>query len=133
MSYLAIDYWTKKTGLAISIEYIAIPLKVVEAHNLIWEINRIIKERQIEIIVIWLANHADWEESEQSRRTLKFAEILKKHIPNNIEIIFQDERYSSYEALSSLNLINNQKTKQIDDVAASIILQSYLDSIKICK
>lgn len=129
MSIIWLDYWTKKTGIAIAIEGIAIPYNIVWNHDLITEIKKLEKEKYITEIIIWISDYLDWRESVHAKRTKKFAHILKKNIDPGIEIIFIDERYSSFEAAWSMESIwfENFDPKRLDDVAASIILQSYLD------
>lgn len=132
MNYLAIDYWIRKTWLAVSFENIAFPLKIVDTSKLIDEVAKIINEREIKIIVIWIARFIDWKESIQSKKTKQFAKILKSKIANNVKIVFEDERYSTYEAINSMENIWVKKYdwKKLDDIAATIILQSYLDKTK---
>lgn len=132
MNYLAIDYWTKKSWLAINVWDIAIPLKIVETPLLINEVQKEIKERWINAIVIWIANHVDWRESKHSKKIQSFKNVLNQKIPNEINIIFHDERYSSFEAKKSFELewVKKFDAKMLDDIAATIILESYLNSIK---
>ncbi len=129
-NYLSIDYWTKKTWLAINIWAIAIPLKIVQTEELINEIKKIVEERKIDNIIIWIANYDDWKESIHSKRTKKFAKIIKNFLPENIKIVFHDEWYSTFEAKNSLEItgIKQKDIKKVDDMAAAIILQNYLDS-----
>lgn len=130
MNYLCIDYWTKKSWLAINIDSIAIPLKIVETSKLLNELKILISERKIEKIIFWIAINVDWTSSLHAKRTRSFSNIVKKNIPN-IKINFHDERFSSYEAESSMINIWETKfnPKRLDDIAATIILQSYLDKI----
>lgn len=127
MNYLWIDYWTRKIGLAVNIENIAIPVEIIENKNAIVQIWKIVNERKIDKIIIWMANHVDWRESDHSKRIKSFSGILRKEIW--IEVLFHDERFSSFEAKTSFLNIWEKKfdRRKLDDVAASIILQSYLD------
>lgn len=129
MNYLGLDYWTKKTWLAININNIAVPLIILETKNIIPELKKIILERKIETIVIWMANNVDGSESLHSKRIRSFANLLKKE-KICVKIVFHDERFSTYEAISSMDNIweKNYDPKKLDDIAASIILQSYLDT-----
>jgi len=130
MNYLCVDYWTKKSWLAINVDSIAMPLKIVETSKLLNELKILISERKIEKIIFWIAINVDWTSSLHAKRTRSFSNIVKKNIPN-IKIIFHDERFSSYEAESSMINIWETKfdPKRLDDIAATIILQSYLDKI----
>lgn len=128
MNYLCIDYWTKKCWLAVSVENIAFPIWIIETNKIIPVINKIIKEKWISSIVLWLAYNVDWTISLQAKRTRSFANLIKQNIPN-IKIIFHDERFSSFEAKTSLINIweTNFDSKKLDDIAATIVLQSFLD------
>ena len=131
MNILAIDYWTRKTWIAYNFWNIAMPLKIVDTSKLIEEIKTQIKNRNIERIVIWLAIHVDWNESVQSLKTKQFAKALINQIPKNISVEFHDERFSSFEAAKTLELAweKHFNPKHLDDMAASIILESYLNTI----
>lgn len=129
MNYLWVDYGSSKSGIAININNVAIPLKIVETHKLIEEIKTEINSRQILKIIVWIANHSDWTISKHSKKIYSFIKVLRNSIPKNIEIIEQDERYTSFEAKNAFENAWDKKTdsKRLDDVAASIILQSYID------
>ncbi|EKE26054.1 MAG: hypothetical protein ACD_4C00458G0001 [uncultured bacterium (gcode 4)] len=128
MNYLGIDYWTNKIGLAINVENVALPLWIIKNSNAIEQIRKIIFDRKIDWVIIWMANHVNWKESEHSRRIKSFSGILKKEIW--IEVIFHDERFSSFEAKTSFENYWEKRfdPRKLDDIAACIILQSYLDS-----
>ena len=131
MNFLAIDYWTKKSWLAANFWTIPMPICIIETAKLINTVKKEIKERKIDSIIIWIAHHVDWSESDQSKKIRAFANVLKKNIPNEIQIIFHDERFSSFEAVKTLELAWEKKfdADRLDDMAASIILESYLNSI----
>lgn len=128
MNYLCIDYWTKKSWLAINFENIAMPLKIIETSKLINELKILIPERKITSIIFGIALNIDWTNSLHAKRTRSFSSIVKNIFPE-IKIIFHDERFSSYEAESSMINIWEIKfdSKKLDDIAATIILQSFLD------
>ncbi len=128
MNYLSIDYWTKKCWLAINVWNIAIPLKIVSTDIVLNEIKKIIEQKKINSLVIWMAKYDDWKESLQSKRIKSFSWILQKTIWKNIKIIFYDEWYSTFEAKNNLEEIwIKQKNIKVDDMAACIVLQNYLD------
>jgi len=131
MNYLAIDYWTKKSWLAVNFQNISMPLKIIETQNIIKEIILQIGERKIDKIIIWIAPHTDWRESNHSAKIRQFVKVLKTKIPAEIEVIFHDERFSSFEASKSFELAweKHFDPKHLDDVAACIILESYINTI----
>lgn len=129
MSHLAIDYGTKKIWLAIEIEGIAFPLSIIRTKEAFSAIQKIIRERNIETIVIGIANNMDGTVSDHATRTREFMKKLANILPRNIIYIEWDERLTTFEARSSLGQIGTAHVRdEVDDVAASIFLQSYLES-----
>lgn len=131
MRYLAIDYGTKHTGLAIcdSAETIASPLTVIEGQkNLIKKISDIAETQNVEAIVLGLPLNMDDSEGAQARIVLKFAEQLKEHL--DIPIHFQDERLSSFGAEDKLAPADfprgKKRKKRLDAIAAAEILEAFL-------
>jgi len=132
MRYLAIDYGTKRTGLAIcdSAEIIASPFAVIEGQKeLIKKIADIVEAENIEAIVLGLPLNMDDSEGAQAKLVLKFAEQLKQHINKSIHL--QDERLSSFGAEDKLAQADfpkgKKRKKRIDAVAASEILKAFLE------
>lgn len=115
-----IDFWKKRIWIAIKVENIAIPYSIVERHKIIDELKKIIKERNIKTIILWNPLNMDWSLSETSKKVLEFEKKIKDFFPQ-IETILVDERLSSFEA----SFVNNNYWEK-DDIAASIILNSYL-------
>jgi putative Holliday junction resolvase len=130
MRYLAIDYGTKRTGLAICdpAETIASPYGVIQGQKeLLKKISEIVKNENVKAIVLGLPLNMTGTESAQTRLVLKFAKQLKEHL--NIPVHLQDERLSSFSAeekLSSANLTKDNLKKRLDAVAASEILEAFL-------
>ncbi|MDD2515924.1 MAG: Holliday junction resolvase RuvX [Candidatus Gracilibacteria bacterium] len=129
MNYLAIDYGTSKIGLAVNVGEIALPLKVVPNKGVIEEIKKIIKERKIEAMVVGIPSHVDGKIGKQALIVAEFVEKLRKSIGKKIIIYGFDERFSTYDAMTSLEYIGYDKKNigQVDDMAASIILQGFFD------
>ncbi len=131
MRYLAIDYGNKRTGLAICDESEAItsPLAVLDTNNsLIGKITQIIKDENVEAIVLGLPLNMDDTQGPQAKIVRQFSQQLKKHI--DIPIHFEDERLSSFTAedkLAAAELTRKKKKKRLDAVAAAVILQAFLD------
>jgi len=132
MRYLAIDYGNKRIGLAVCDqgENIASPLKVIYGKKqAIAEIPAIIKEQQVEEVVLGLPLNMDDTEGGLVKQVRDFAEQLQQHI--DIPINFHDERLSSFDAESKLGagvFTRKKKKKRLDAVAAASILQSFIDS-----
>ncbi len=103
MRYLAIDYGTKRTGLAIcdSAETIASPLTVIQGQTeLLKKIAEVVGTEKVEAVVLGLPLNMTGSHSSQTRLVLKFAEQLKDHL--HVPVHFQDERLSSFSAEAKL-------------------------------
>jgi len=131
MRYLAIDYGTKHTGLAICdrAETIASPLTVIEGQKeLLKKIAEVVETERVEAVVLGLPLNMTGSESAQTRLVFKFAEQLKDYL--HIPVHFQDERLSSFSAeekLASAQYTRKKTKKRLDAVAAAEILQSFLE------
>ncbi len=127
MKYLAIDYGDSKIGLSLgdSESGLAMPFKIIENggfRKLLAEIFKIVEKEKIDKIVIGLPLNTRGKKSEQTNKTKKFADQLAEEVEQ--EVILHDERFSSQQA------IKMRPGRRDDDLAASIMLQDYLDSIK---
>ncbi|XZE45744.1 Holliday junction resolvase RuvX [Pirellulaceae bacterium SH467] len=92
---------------------------------------RITKENQIGGWVLGLPIHCDGRESVKSKEVREFAKWLRDETDRPVRFI--DERYTTALAnrmLRDLELTHKQRKKQLDKIAAHIILESYLDSTK---
>jgi len=131
MRYLAIDYGTRRTGLAICDpnETIASPLTVLQSQESLPEkIARIVKDESVEAIVLGLPLNMDGSEGPQAQIVMKFADRLQAYL--KIPVYFQDERLSSFgaeEKLAPANLTKAEKKKRLDAVAAAEILEAFLE------
>ena len=130
MRYLAIDYGTKRTGLAICdfAETIASPLTVIQGQKeLIKKISEIIEAENVDAVVLGLPINMDGSEGPQAKLVLKFGKQLQNCL--KIPVLLQDERLSSFgaeEKLIPANYTRKKKKKRLDAVAAAEILESFL-------
>lgn len=124
---LGIDYGDKRVGIAIGLSEskIALPHEIIENKNLefvLEKIESIIKEENIDTVVVGMPFSLDKKnKSEQLKKTEDFGGKLGGRI--NMKIIFEDERLSSRDAEG---LLRGGKKVNKDDVAAALILQSYM-------
>lgn len=133
MRYLGLDLGSKTLGVAISdkLGIIANPLDVIRYNNyedLFNELDKIIENEDIKIIVLGNPINMNGSISNRSIETLEFKKLLENKY--NIEVIMQDERLSTIEAEKVLidnGARRNNRKKVIDKLAATIILQTYLD------
>ena len=131
---LAIDYGDVRIGLAMSdlMHIIAKPFKTIKNHNsndIFIEIEKIIEENNIGKIIVGLPLTLKGEYSKQTEKVLSFVDKLKIHV--EIEVDTYDERLSSFQAKKSLihqGVKTGHNKEQIDQTAAAIFLQGYLDN-----
>ena len=135
--YIALDIGDVRIGVARSdiIGIIATPLETINRKKVksVKRIVEICKENNTESIVIGIPKSLNGEEKRQAEKVREYIEKIKKEIPN-AEIIEVDERFSTVIADNILTELNTkgaiEKRKVVDKVAASIILQTYLDMKK---
>ncbi|MCX5642006.1 MAG: Holliday junction resolvase RuvX [Candidatus Omnitrophica bacterium] len=131
MRILGIDYGHRSIGLAISDEngFLARGLAVIPKNQWEKEIPRIIKENQVELLVVGMPKTMDNQEGSQFKIILGFMEKLRE--VTGCVIARWDERLSSKLAdryLLSADLSRQKRKNIIDRLSAQIILQDYLDS-----
>lgn len=135
MKILGIDYGSRRIGLAISDELgiTARPLAVIERKKLDRDLDaleRIIRENEVERVVLGLPLRLDGTRGVQCEKVEKFADALKGRIP--LPVVFRDEALSTWEAdeiMMAAGMNSKKRRKIVDKVAAGIILQGYLDSV----
>jgi len=124
--YLGIDYGASKIGLALAdLETkIATPFKIlIKEKDPIAKIKEVCEQENVEKIIIGLPVGLKGVDSKQYKNVVNFINKLKQEI--GLEIVEQDEKMTSIYAQK---LLRETKAKKLDDdVAAMLILQSYLD------
>ena len=114
---------------------LATALEVIDRNvtNPIERIKEIIEDAGTRKLVVGMPKSLDGTKKRQTEKVEEFVEELKKNI-SGIEIIYVDERYTTTEAehyLKNYSKKNGRdRRKVVDMVAASIILQKYLDTLK---
>jgi putative Holliday junction resolvase len=130
---LGIDLGEARIGLAIAddLGMLAHPLKTVNAREKpLEEIVAIVAERKIEIIILGLPRNMNGTDGPASEKSRAFAEKLRAATP--CEVKLWDERLTSVAAQRSLHEAGRDIRKSravIDQAAAQILLQTYLDSV----
>ena len=134
--FLAIDYGKKKTGIAItdSLNIIASPLTTVETSNLNSFLKKIIDKEQIVKVIVGDPKNLDNTLTDISLEVDTFINNFKK-IFQKIEVILIDERFTTKMAkqailFSGVNKKRRQDKTLVDQVSATIILQSYLAQLQ---
>ncbi len=134
MIILAVDLGKARTGLAIcdKMEFLASPLPQISEKDmdvLLEKIASVVTERKVELIVVGLPKNMDGSEGESAQSARAFAQKLKEL--TGIDVKMQDERGTTITAHNYLNETNTRGKKRksvVDSVAATIILQNFLDS-----
>ena len=130
---LAIDYGKKRTGLAVTdpLQLIANGLTTVETKNLEAFLLDYLKREQVERIIVGLPKQMNGQESDNMKNITPFVNRLKKLI--DIPVEFYDERFTSvlaHQAMlaSGIGKKARQNKALVDEISATIILQSYMES-----
>ena len=133
---LGLDVGDKTIGVAVSdlLQFTAQGVKTIrrESNKQSYEdLKEIIDEYDIEKVVVGLPKNMDGTIGPQSEKVMKFSEKL--HNKYDVEIIYIDERLTTVSAERILiegDVRRENRKKYIDMVAATYILQFYLDSSK---
>ncbi len=136
MRILAVDLGKARTGLAISDEgqFLASPLKTVTEYNeqrLLIAVSGVAAEHGVGRIVVGHPRNMDGSRGESAQRAEAFAAALGE--TTGCEVVLWDERMTTVTAIGYLNEadVRGKKRKAVvDTVAATVILQNYLDSLR---
>ncbi|OFI05422.1 putative holliday junction resolvase [Clostridium acetireducens DSM 10703] len=137
MRVLGLDIGDKTIGIAISdpLGYIAQGITTIRRTSDtkdIEELKSICNEYKVENIVAGLPKNMNGTLGPQSEKVISFCDLIKENI--NLPIIMWDERLTTVaanKAMLEADLSRAKRKKLVDKVAATYILQGYLDSI--CK
>ena len=133
MIILGVDLGKARTGVAVcdKNETLASPVEVVHEHNrerLLQRVASLAAERGVERVVVGLPRNMDGSEGESAQNARAFGEALAAR--TGLPVDFSDERGTTITAHSFLNETNTRGKRRkatVDAVAATIILQDYLD------
>ena len=136
MRIMGIDYGDARTGLAVSDE---MNILVGEAWTLNeWNPERVAdviaqeaQKRNVRRLVLGLPKNMDGSEGPRAEKCRDFAELLRSK--TDIELVMWDERRSSIEAHAILHANGKREKKHrktVDAVAASLILEGYLGTVR---
>jgi putative Holliday junction resolvase len=135
MRTLGLDLGTKTLGMAISdkIGLIASTYKTIffnegEYDELLIPVKEIVQKEGIGTIVLGFPKNMNNTIGTRAEETLRFKEKLESYL--NMEINLEDERWTSVQAnnlLIKADMSRKKRKKTVDKVAATFILQAYLD------
>ncbi len=133
---LCLDVGVKRTGVAICDETrtLASPVCVLPSHDrkaLFVEVKRLIESLEAGMILVGLPLNQDGEVGADAEKILKFIAALRECV--SVPVLEWDERLTTVEAeriLIGADFSRKERKGFIDQVAATIILQSYIDCLK---
>lgn len=136
MIIMSVDLGKARTGLALCDKtgFLASPFKVIEEKyppKLLEKVASAALSAAAELIVVGLPKNMDGSEGESACNARQFARMLQEK--TGIPAVMQDERCTTVTAHGYLNETNTRGKKRksvVDAVAATIILQDFLDSGK---
>jgi putative holliday junction resolvase len=134
MRCLGIDFGSSRIGIAISDELgmLAHPLETIPNDSLfLSKLRKIVLEKVISRIVVGIPRNMDGSYGPAAEKAKLFFSQLKSEFPG-VQLISWDERLTTVEAQRLLHAAGRDIKKSrpvIDQVAAQVLLQSYLDSV----
>lgn len=121
---LAIDYGTKRLGLAVNRAGLAEPLMIIESTHQLWiQLIKVVDTEEIELILVGIS------ENEMAKKTQIFVQELKEQLQLPVELI--DETLSSqvvHHWLASSPMRLKKRQGPIDHYAAAVMLQEWLET-----
>ena len=136
---LGLDVGERRIGIAANQGRLAVPLAIIEHESRAADLDRIaaiVREQEAAGVVVGLPILMSGEEGEQARRTRRFGDALARRI--SVPIIYHDERMSTLQVVGAAGArvtgargrtASRGRKAHIDDLAAAVILQSYLDTL----
>ena len=131
---LAIDYGTKRTGIAVTDPLRIVPggLRTVATHELNAFLADYFSKESVDIVVVGYPTNMNGEESASMKQIRPFVDKLVKQYPDKKVVMFA-ERFTSVIAQraildSGIGRMARRNKALVDEVSATIILESYMDS-----
>jgi len=131
---LAIDYGTKRTGLAVTdpLKIISTALDTVETPILVDYLKKYFLREPVDEVVIGMPKQLNNQDSDTAPAVRAFVDMFKKNFPDK-PIYLADERFTS--ALAKRAMLEGGMSKKqrqvksnVDKISATIILQAYMES-----
>jgi len=132
---LALDHGSKRIGVAIcdELKMIATPLEFIPAEPFaafLARLKELIREKEVEMILIGMPRNMDGSYGPAALKVQEFVAVLSETMA--VPLKTWDERMTSAQAnrfLISANVRRSKRKEKVDQTAAAILLQSYLDSL----
>jgi len=130
---LALDYGTKRVGIAVTdeLQIIASGLCTVRAHDCMDFLKEYISKEKVDAIIMGMPKNLQDQKTDATPYVKGFAKQLRKQFPE-MEIHLIDERFTSKMAFQSmidsgLKKKARQDKALVDEISATIILQSFME------
>lgn len=132
---MALDIGDKRVGIALSdpMKIVANPFDTLKRVEIKGDINKIVKmieENDVETVVCGLPKLLNNTESLQTQKAREFADMLRER--TTAKVVMMDERLTTVQAqrvLLEADVRREKRKEVIDKLAATVILQSYLEMI----
>ncbi len=133
---LGLDIGTKRTGIALADETLSLasPLSHIEAtdkKDWLKKLLLFLQNYKIEQIIVGIPLNHNGEEGEDAQKIKQYIALLREKV--NFPVIEWDERFTTVQAertLITADVSRKNRKQVIDKIAASIMLQSYLDHLR---
>ncbi len=133
---LGLDYGSKTVGVAVSdpLGLTAQALEIIrrksenKLRQTLARIEQLIKEYDIDTIVLGLPLNMNSEQGDRAQKSLEFKELLEKR--TGLDVVMWDERLTTVEAIEIMNeagIKPKDRKLYVDKIAAGFILQDYLN------
>ena len=135
MRILAIDHGAKRMGIAVSdeLKMIALPLEFIPAEpfsDFLARLKVLLREKEVELVLVGMPRNMDGSYGPAALKVQEFMAVLRDTL--GIPLKTWDERLTSAQAnrfLIAGNLRRAERRQKVDQTAAAILLQSYLDGL----
>lgn len=133
---MGLDVGNKTIGVALSdpMFLLANALETIQRKKASTDIERIkeiVEENDVKLIVVGLPKNMNNTIGPQAMRVISFVDLLKKQV--DVEVVYEDERMTTIQSeavLMDMEVRRENRKKYIDKIAATFILQTYLDRRK---
>jgi putative Holliday junction resolvase len=138
---LGVDVGERRIGVAVSEGRIAVPLTIIEHRSRDADVARIAgiaREQAVVAVVVGLPVSLSGAEHAQAKLTRTFGQALARRV--DVPVVYQDERYTTVRARTTPEPLTPAKEaaarkpprrkgeRPVDDLAAALILQAYIDA-----
>ena len=133
---MAVDFGDARTGLAVCdrTEFLASPIGTITEKSFMQAVKKVAiaaQEYEVGKIVVGYPRNMDGSEGSRAQKCADFAQKLRELVPVEVELF--DERCTTvmaHQYLSENNVTGKKRREIVDEVAATIILESYLEAQK---